>query len=281
MTVRELYIYAKSELDGVSEACTSEALSILYALLGIDRIGLSIKGNDEVDTADTEKAKQMISQRKSGKPLQYIIGKAAFYGRDFSVGEGVLIPRFDTETVIDTAKELMIDKSTPTIIDLCSGSGAIAITLYKELPTSTVYAAELYDDAFKWLNTNAKKLDSDILPMQFDVIKSIPQRLSHVKFDMIVSNPPYIDSNAMQKLPDDVKCEPHTALFGGDDGLIFYREITRLWKPMLKSGGVLLFEIGFDQRKSVSEILSENGFTDITCKKDISGNDRVIFGTAK
>lgn len=281
MTVRELYLYAKSEFCGITEDCSSEALSILYALLGIDRIQLSVKSDDEIDNSVTEKANQMIVARKSGKPLQYIIGNTSFYGRDFSVGEGVLIPRFDTETVIDTAKDLMRDRQTPTIIDLCSGSGAIAITLEKELPSPTVYAAELYDDAYKWLITNAQKLNSNIIPMQFDVVKDIPQELSVVKFDMIVSNPPYIDSTAIKQLPLDVKCEPHTALFGGDDGLMFYREITKLWKPMLKNDGKLLFEIGFDQKESVSAILSENGFTDITCQKDLSGNDRVVFGTVK
>lgn len=275
MTLRSLYNYVRNELANVCSDPSSESLVIC----GIDRTDLAVNGDGQVEIELRQEAENAVSLRKNGVPLQYITGTASFYGREFSVGDGVLIPRFDTEVLIDCAKELLKDKESPTIVDLCSGSGAIAITLQKEIPHSTVYAVEFYDKAAEWLVENIDRLGSSVIPVRCDVTKGIPKELSDIRFDMIISNPPYIDGEAMKHLPADVRREPHTALCGGADGLLFYRVITSLWPVALKDGGALVFEIGFDQRDAVSRIMEQNGFSDAVCKKDFAGNDRVIFGT--
>ncbi len=225
---------------------------------------------------DPAKIEPFVLRRLSGEPTQYILGMWEFYGLPFYVGEGVLIPRPDTELLVEKGLELIKNTSNPRVLDLCSGSGCVAIAIKKHRPDAKVWAVELYDRAASYLNRNALLNGVDIRLLREDVLQAPPPDLG--EFDLIISNPPYIDGEAMIHLADEVKREPHTALFGGDDGLVFYRAIADKWLELLDVKGALAVEIGFDQGKSVADLFKAYGLN--TCLfKDYGGNDRVIIGT--
>lgn len=227
---------------------------------------------------------KVIDKRISGYPLQYIIGKWEFYGNSFFVGEGVLIPRSDTEILVDVILSLANsgkNASNLNIIDLCSGSGCIGITLAKNLQQSSVKLIDISSTAIEYINKNIthnKVKNAEVYRM--DVL----DQKSANKFqniDILVSNPPYIPTNDISDLQKEVQHEPKLALDGGEDGLIFYREITEIWKRCLKDNAVLAFEIGYNQAKDVSQIMQDNNFVDIKIMQDINQNDRVVFGYLK
>lgn len=209
-------------------------------------------------------------KRASGYPLQYIIGSWEFFGRKFFVGEGVLIPRPETELICEYVLKYYSRSMPPRIIDLCSGSGCIAITLAKELSGASVTAVELYDGAFEYLSRNNVLHQSCVKALKRDALESFGE------FDCIVSNPPYITENEMKELQTEVTFEPKTALFGGSDGLDFYRAIAKNWKNNLSSGGIIVFEIGDTQGQEVKNILTENGYENAAVIKDYEGRDRVV-----
>lgn len=209
-------------------------------------------------------------KRASGYPLQYIIGSWEFFGRKFFVGEGVLIPRPETELICEYVLKYYSRSMPPRIIDLCSGSGCIAITLAKELSGASVTAVELYDGAFEYLSRNNVLHQSCVKALKRDALESFGE------FDCIVSNPPYITENEMKELQTEVTFEPKTALFGGNDGLDFYRAIAKNWKNNLSSGGIIVFEIGDTQGQEVKNILTENGYENAAVIKDYEGRDRVV-----
>ena len=256
------------------EASAFEAEIILQTALEMDRTTLVMRLEDELSAEQVEGISTIVSKRVEGYPLQYIVGSWEFYGRDFVVGEGVLIPRADTETIIDTAKKLAL--KNPTVIDLCSGSGCIAITLEKELNAKT-FALEKSEKAFEFLKKNISLNESKVTPVLCDVLDE--KSLNNVpQADIVVSNPPYIRTEEIKTLSKEVGFEPEMALDGDSDGLKFYRGITRLWKDKIKNGGYLVYEIGYTQAQEASEILAENGFTDITIVCDLSKNPRVVYG---
>lgn len=209
-------------------------------------------------------------KRASGYPLQYIIGSWEFFGRKFFVGEGVLIPRPETELICEYVLKYYSRSMPPRIIDLCSGSGCIAITLAKELSGASVTAVELYDGAFEYLSRNNTLHQNCVKALKRDALESFGE------FDCIVSNPPYITENEMKELQTEVTFEPKTALFGGSDGLDFYRAIAKNWKNNLSSGGIIVFEIGDTQGQEVKNILTENGYENAAVIKDYEGRDRVV-----
>ncbi len=220
---------------------------------------------------------ECVERRINGEPLQYIIGKWGFYNLDFYVGKGVLIPRQDTETLVDCVinrGKLMVE---PKIIDLCSGSGCIAITLEKELDGSKVTAVELHEEALFYLKKNKKYNFSNINISAGDVTKKDFVD-TFEKFDIIVSNPPYLTSNDMKELQKEVGFEPATALYGGENGLYFYINIVEKWKPKLNKGGFFAFEIGEKQGDDVAKILKDNGLNKIFIKDDFCGKSRVVGG---
>jgi release factor glutamine methyltransferase len=277
ITLAELYNNVKTKFaEAGFENPSFEALSLISHFLNADRVTLSTNPKKEVVADDVLKA---VNERLNGRPLQYILGCADFYGRDFLVGEGVLIPRFDTEILIDETKKIFKDRENLKILDLCSGSGIIAITLEKELKCAQIYALEKSKDALKYLNLNKEKHNCNTEIIEADV-KEYFKNLDDGFFDLIISNPPYITADEMKTLPKDVKNEPHMALFGGDDGLSFYRTITQNYKSKLKKNGYLIFEIGYKQSADVTSILKENDFKNIRTVKDLQSNDRAIIGTA-
>lgn len=280
VTFRKAYEYVLSALETAGiENSRNESMWLFEHFFGRDFRMMTDTERDT--TADEEKSTEFISavkKRTEGEPLQYLLGEWEFYGYPFLVGEGVLIPRQDTETIIEVVKSLEIP--TPKIVDLCSGSGCIAITLSKETDAARITAVEKYDGAMKYLERNVKLNNSDIAVVRGDVLDA--DTVSAVGgCDIIVCNPPYLTQRDMEELQDEVKREPETALFGGNDGLDFYRKITALWKDSLSDGGYMVYEIGAGQENDVAQIFRENGFDDIEFTQDLCKIIRVVSARKK
>ncbi len=249
-----------------------EAEQILCSLLGLTASELRLQ-NPKLSEPEEQKILFLAQRRGEGYPLQYLLGEWEFFGLPFIVGEGVLIPRADTEILVETALDFIGDQQNLNIIDLCSGSGCIAIAIEKNTANCNVSALEKESAALEFLNKNIKLNRSAVSPIEGDVM--VPQGGG---YDLIVSNPPYITAKAMKALQKEVTHEPTTALFGGEDGLHFYRVICEKWIPLLNRGGMLAAEIGFDQRYDVMKLFETHGLTEIRCIKDYGGQDRVITG---
>ena len=226
-------------------------------------------------TVPDDKAQEILSlaqRRSEGYPLQYLLGQWEFWGCNFKIGEGVLIPRPDTETLVEQVLDICRrgKMATPKIADLCSGSGCIAAALKKELPNADIYAVELSDRALPYLRQNMELNGCGVHIIHGDVLdSSTAGKLTEL--DMLVSNPPYLTAQDMIELQTEVQHEPALALFGGEDGLDFYRAMTRLWKSSIKAGGFIAYEFGMGQHDDVKAILEENGFTDIELRRDGGG----------
>lgn len=230
-------------------------------------------------TAEEEaEIRRMAALRMTGLPLQYILGEWEFYGMRLFVGEGVLIPRADTEALVDAVLPFAKELPSPHIADLCSGSGCIALALRANLPQAQVTAVEKSDRALHYLRKNAAYHHADIRILQADVLDTdVAAQFSEL--DLIVSNPPYLTAQEMRSLQREVQHEPELALYGvTEDGLHFYRELPKLWKPCLKQGGILAFEVGDGQADAVGQILAQQQFTDVRIVPDLAGNPRVVLG---
>lgn len=283
MTINELSARLDSILTDVPDK-EFDKMCLMEDLCGVTREQMHTHPDKKLTEAAVNAAVKGARRRAAGYPLQYILGKWEFYGRSFKVGEGVLIPRPDTEALIDETIA-RLDKNKPVgILDLCSGSGCIAVTLAKELPESSVYAVELSAEAFPYLAENVRASGTDVKLLKGDVMNGALLenfRISddeYLDIDCIVSNPPYLTDREMEELQKEVTFEPETALYGGTDGLKFYRVITCLWKELLKKDGLMIFEIGTEQAEDVKKILSDNGFTDIFTATDATGGIRVAGG---
>ena len=217
---------------------------------------------------------ELVQQRLTGYPLQYLLGEWEFFGLPFFVGEGVLIPRADTEVLVETALELCDGMFAPQVCDLCSGSGCIPIALSRHLPEqASLTAVELSDAALGYLQKNVQRHHcSNLTVVQADVLTWQPQQL----FDLITSNPPYISDQEMLELQPEVRWEPEMALRAQENGLYFYRVLSKRCQSYLRAGGWLLFEIGYTQGQAVSDLLLPEGYTDIRLIPDYNGNDRVV-----
>lgn len=222
----------------------------------------------------------LTERRISGEPVAYITGSWEFYGLPMIITPDVLIPRMDTELLVDAAKELLNGrKMDARILDLCTGSGCIACAVAHELPAARIVAVDLSAKALEVARKNiaANRLSSRVICMQADATASPPMSIG--QFDMILSNPPYIRSADMQKLDPSVRdYEPSWALDGGKDGLKFYKSIVKYWKSLLRPGGYLLFEVGEGQAESVREMLLNSGFRSVDSRFDTLGVERVIIG---
>ncbi len=218
-----------------------------------------------------------LEQRLSGRPLQYILGEWDFLSLRLKVGEGVLIPRADTELLCETAADRLRGVQNPRILDLCAGSGCVGIGVASLLPSAQVVEVEKSPQAFAFLEENIKRypqyavqaVQADMLT-DFDAVDG--------SFDAILSNPPYIASAELDGLMREVQHEPRLALDGGADGLLFYRAILTRWLGKLKKGGFCAVEIGFDQGEQVNRLFGEFGLKNTCVLKDYGGNDRVVIG---
>lgn len=230
--------------------------------------------NSAVESETADKLKQAVRKRISGYPLQYIIGEWEFYGCPFKVGEGVLIPRQDTEALVDAVIRCS-QKSSPVIADLCSGSGCIAVSLKKSIPDSEVYAIEMSDKAFEYLKENIRLNKVKVKAIMANVLENeIKNNMPYI--DILVSNPPYLTEKDMRTLQKEVEFEPKEALYGGNDGIYFYNEIIRIWKDRIAENGMMFFEIGIGQQNDVRHIFDLNGFKNIREYKDLNGIIRVL-----
>ena len=251
---------------------------IVSTVIGCDYTQLFAFRDKEIDDASAEKAIEMARRRADGEPIQYVIGSWSFMGRDYTVGKGVLIPRDDTEVAVTQALKLIKNVPSPVIVDLCSGSGIIAITLERELSGAEVYAVEKSPEAYDYLKKNIGLNGSDTIPINADLNDCVGD-FDDMSLDMIISNPPYIRTDELGGLQSEVQYEPKMALDGGESGFDFYDMIISKWSTKLKNGGYIVFEIGEGQFEYISELLINNGYTDIKGYPDIQGITRAI--TAK
>lgn len=273
VSIGELFTNIKAILKNAGiDTFRFEAQCIMEQAFSTRMPGILTNSAAAVPDGAMKKIRMMVEKRTQGYPLQYILGEWEFYGYPFRVGEGVLIPRSDTETLVEQVIEICRRKGleSPEIADLCSGSGCIAVTLKKEIPGAKVYAVELSEKALPYLRENAALNDVNIDIIEGDVLSRETARQLN-GLDIIVSNPPYLTQEDMASLQTEVSHEPEMALAGGGDGLDFYRKITPLWRGSLRDGGVLAFEFGINQHDAVSRILSENGFENITLSRDTAG----------
>lgn len=255
-----------------------EADYIISHVCGIDRVHLLVEGGRILTSDEVNKITDIIKMRTAGVPLQYLIGEWEFYSMPFLVGEGVLIPRPDTEVLVDRAIQILKGSGDqPVIADLCSGSGCIAIAIKKNMPSVRVFAVERSPKAMHYLIKNKAKNNVDIEEVLADVCdESTLEDMPNL--DMVVANPPYLNKDDIENLQREVAFEPREALYGSSDGLRFYREITAIWTRRIKHGGILMYEIGQGQHEEVLQIMLDNGIVDIEFEEDVNGIIRLIYG---
>lgn len=278
MTVNEIYQSGLKLLENNNiENSKFEAQRLLQKAFSLDRVGFIIHKTDKADENCSHNFLKFIEKRISGEPLQYILGEWSFMGFDFKVGRGVLIPRDDTEVVVNLCIDFLKNRTDKKTVDLCSGSGAIAVALDK-ISGAKVTAVEIDETAFSYLETNVKENNSSVKPVMADALK-ICETFADGELDLIVSNPPYIKSADIETLQKEVRLEPRLALDGGEDGCDFYREIVSRWSRKLKKGGALAFELGENQADAVKALMTDKGFSDFKISHDFGGVQRAIIGT--
>ncbi len=269
------------EQAGVEDAALN-ARELMGRALGCDCRGFEFKKllGSEAENGVQDEFERLCRRRLNGEPLQYLVGEWEFYGLPFKVGEGVLIPRQDTETLVDVViKKAPKDKAL-TVIDLCSGSGCIPIALEKHLNCERVLGVELSDEAIGYMKQNIKLNGSSLEAVKGDVTdEKTAERLPFA--DIITANPPYLTGEDMKVLQKEVTFEPGTALFGGEDGLDFYRQILINFKGRLVQGGLMAFEIGIGQEDEVMTMMIRHGFENVRAYKDACGVFRCIAGYKK
>lgn len=307
MRYGELYLYGKKKLEeaGIAEAKLDARLLLEY-VCGTDQNTLLAHPELLVKSEWENNYVNLIERRMARIPLQHITGVQEFMGLEFYVNQNVLIPRQDTEILVEEVMPHVHDGMS--ILDMCTGSGCILISLMQYSNDCAGVGVDLSKEALKLAEENARRilgkkdtriikglggrkgLEEEALLAQneirfvkgdlFEALDTEEKAENAVKFDMIVSNPPYIPTTQIASLEPEVAVhEPLLALDGREDGLYFYRRITKGAPKFLTRGGMLFFEIGFDQREAVSQLLKEAGFVDIQAKKDYAGLDRVVFGT--
>ena len=276
MTIKELLNQAVIMLKNENiDAPKNKARMLLEATLKKSKEYLMIYDTKEITSIERDKYIRNVKRLIAGEPLQYITGKQEFMKLNFLVTKDVLIPRADTEILVEEVIKIAENKTNPVILDMCTGSGAIAVSLAKYVKNVKVYAIDISEKAleiakknaeFNGVKNNIKFIESNL----FDKIKD-------KKFDIIVSNPPYIETDTIKKLTKDVQNEPKIALDGGKDGLDFYRKIADNGYKFLNRQGYICIEIGYNQRIAVRKIMeNKKRYVNIKCLKDLCGNDRVI-----
>ncbi|MDO4982053.1 MAG: peptide chain release factor N(5)-glutamine methyltransferase [Eubacteriales bacterium] len=280
-TYNDIYMNTRTVLRqrGI-EAFNQEARYIVAAAAGktVEELlrDMKLYASNQIE----ERVLDYTARRLRGEPVAYITGTWEFYGLPIITNSNVLIPRVDTEVLVEQSVELLMGKKmNARILDLCCGSGCITCALAHELPATRLMAIDISANALEVCRQNltANRLSSRVLCMQTDVLSAPPLGIG--EFDMIVANPPYIASGELNSLDPSVKdYEPIWALDGGEDGLKFYRAIIKYWKALLPVGGYMVFEVGEGQAEPVREMLSSAGFDETGTKKDTLGIDRVVYG---
>ncbi len=266
---------AKLKLEKITTPKLKVRLLMQY-VLEKPRQYLIIYDNEPLTRQQEDKFFDGISKLSKDIPIEHITHKKEFMKLDFFVDENVLIPRQDTEILVEEVIEIAKKINAKKILDLCTGSGAIAISLAKYLPNTQMTALDISSKALEVAKLNAKtnNVESQITFVESNLLENLPKE----KYDIIVSNPPYIKQDIIKELDREVQKEPHIALDGGKDGLDFYRKIIDSGYEYLKYGGYLCLEIGYDQKEEVMNLLDNNGqYINKICIKDLYDNDRVII----
>ena len=282
-TVRELLDYGNKVLRGVGiDSCILDCQLLLGKVLDKDKLFLITHSDEKISKVKEEEFYKLIDLRKARMPIKYILGHSEFMGLDFFVKQGVLIPRPDTEILVERGIDIVKENNLSKVCDLCCGTGAIGIALVNYCPNAEVHCYDISQEAKFVTETNIHKFElnnrvkfylSDLLTVAIEEGK---------KYDIILSNPPYIREDIIPTLMEEVKnYEPYIALSGGADGLGFYKKIVEQSKFVLNSNGVLAFEIGHDQGEDVKNIMRSKGFERLEIVKDLAGNDRVVVGVLK
>ena len=276
MTIFSAYNDTKNKLRQAGiEPYVFEAKQIIRFVTKYSNAQIMEKYMEELDPLKEQFLKSVVLGRVKRIPLQYILGEWSFFGYDFFVGKGVLCPRPDTETLVEVALQL-IGNAPAKIADLCAGSGCVGISVAKERPITLITAVEKYDEAYDFLTRNIEKNGAEnVIAVKGD----IETYETNEKFDLILSNPPYISRDEMSTIDEETKNEPETALFGGDDGLDFYKIILNKWLPRLNEGGSLAVEVGAGMSESVKALFTAAGLKNVKTKEDINGIERVVYGT--
>lgn len=277
----KIYLAVKEGMDKLEGIETSllDSQLILSDILGVERTYLLLNREKEITNEEYKVFIEKINLRKNGMPLQYITGKQEFMGIMFKVCKGVLIPRNDTEILVEEVINIAKNIQNPIIIDVGCGSGAISISLAKFIEDSNIYALDIMDTPLKITKENSilNGVEERVNIIKSNMLSNIKD--TNEKVDFIISNPPYIKTSVIPTLMKEVKeHEPINALDGGEDGLYFYRNITHDAKKLLKENGYLVYEIGHDQKEDVKNIMINEGFKNIKVIKDLSGLDRVVIG---
>jgi release factor glutamine methyltransferase len=280
MTIRETLTEASARLSAAGIDTPSLDASLLLAeTLGANRTGLILACNEPLSGEGYRRFGQLLDRRLSGEPVAYILGRKEFRGLDFKVSPAVLIPRPDTETLVEAALKTVSD----TVLDLCTGSGAVAIALKHERPALAVSASDISPEALEVARQNTVNaepvtfIESDL----FAAFPTLPQGAAPRRFGMIVSNPPYVPSAVIPTLSREVRSEPRLALDGGNDGLDLIRRIISEAREFLVPGGLLLLEADPGQMETIGSILAVQGYTGIQTFRDLSQRSRVIGGRGR
>lgn len=276
MKVEELLKYGKIELEKnkIEDASIIAKILIQY-VLKIDKNKIIIEKEKEVEKIKEEEYKKYIKEIVQGKPIQYIINNQEFMKLNFFVNENVLIPQPDTEILVEKVLEIVKENMESKILDICTGSGAIGISLAYYLNKAKLTLADISSKALEISKINAKRnnVEEKIKFINSDMFEKIEE-----KYNIIVSNPPYIKTNIIPTLDKQVQNEPYIALDGGKDGLKFYRILIDEAPKHLEKDGILIFEIGYDQKEDIENLVKENkNYKSMQVMKDLSQNDRVVI----
>lgn len=279
-TINEVYIELLNRFKAAdSPQPALEARELTAKACGADKNKTADWGHTFVDDATDKLAHSLCTRCLEGEPIAYLLGEWDFYGLTLDVNSSVLVPRPDTERLTELAIERANDLFNPRILDLCCGSGCIGLAIAHKVDDAKVTAIDFSDDAVSLSQKNAQKLSLEkrYHAAKADVLQAPAQ--TYGSFDIIVSNPPYITAAEMKELDRSVAAyEPAEALYGGDDGLDFYRAICEKWASLLVPQGLLIFECGHRQAREVASILDEHRFAGIGIRDDLNGIPRIVFG---
>lgn len=274
MTIKEALNYSIDKLkqENVEEPFSKTKI-VIANTLNVNKEYLIINENEILNNEQIDRIKSSIDKLIQGIPLQYITNLQEFMGLDFYVDENVLIPQPDTEILVEEAICILKNIEKPKILDLCTGSGAIAISIAKNIKAKTITASDISNKALNVAKVNCKKNNVDNIKLiESDLFENITER-----FDIIVSNPPYIESNVIKTLTKEVQNEPKLALDGGKNGLDFYRRIINEASEFLEPNGYLCLEIGYNQKDKVINLMEKSKkYSNIYSKKDLGNNDRIV-----
>lgn len=279
LTLQGLYLLGKkrlSALPGGADNSPMEAQFLWEKATGLSWQERLLRGEDPVPEEGAAAFFSLVERRLAGEPLQYLLEEWEFYGLPFLVGPGVLIPRPETELLVDRALEAVEGCPSPALLDLCSGSGCVPIALGNKLPEARLWGVELSPDALGYFRQNIHRNGADNVTAVAGNVFSLPEEVTKRRYRVITANPPYIPRDELDSLQAEVRREPTLALDGGTDGLDFYRRLPGICLPLLEPGGWLILEIGEGQGAAVAELAREAGFGAVQIQRDLSSLERQV-----